>query len=236
MKFFDIFIESDLSSGSLKDIISSAEEMEYTGIAVAKKFENVKEFKDFKMLLESFETSLELYAVAKISAKETAEMKRLIDDAREIADIIAVEGGDYKINRAACENSKVDILIHPERGRFDSGLDDVCINAAKRNSVAIEINFRDALMSYRRIRSSILQNMMRNVRLCHEIGVPVVICSGATNKWEMRGPRELIAFGNVVGIEFNNSFSALTEIPNSILINNKKKIENKIITEGVEIV
>ena len=84
---------------------------------------------------------------------------------RDRADIIIVSGGNPKINRAAVENPRVDILAHPERGRKDSGLDNVMVKLATENGVAIELNFKFVLHSYKKIRYHLLAHMKNNIKL-----------------------------------------------------------------------
>ena len=63
----------------------------------------------------------------------------------------------------------------------------------------------------------------------------MIICSGAVSKWDMRDPRQLIATGNVLGLELNEAFDALSTTPLQLIQKNKKILEGQRIAEGVEI-
>ncbi|MBR9682095.1 MAG: hypothetical protein GOV02_00280 [Candidatus Aenigmarchaeota archaeon] len=235
MKFYDIGIQTSLSEGesSLGQIIEFAEMFGFEGIVICDKPEVLNQLKEAIKLAEP---KIEVYAGVKIHAKNPQDMRNLINKCREEADVVIVAGGDYDINRAACENSKVDILSHPEMGRIDSGLDEVSVKLAANNNVAIEINFGEILHGYRKGRSFVLSHIARNVMLCKEYGAHLILSSGARSKWDMRDPRELIAVGTVLGMELNKAFDSMSAIPEQIILKNKAKLEGKIITEGVEVV
>ena len=72
-------------------------------------------------------------------------------------------------------------------------------------------------------------------RLCRELKAPLIVCSGAQNIWDMRDPRKLVSITNIFGLELEKAFSCVSSIPQQIVENNKKKLEGKIVTEGVEI-
>ncbi|MCD6477308.1 MAG: hypothetical protein J7K26_04105 [Candidatus Aenigmarchaeota archaeon] len=230
MKFYDMHIQP--VEASIDEIINTAIEMKYEGICIVVKPENFERLEKAK----NNQKPIKLYTGILIDTDNIDNMKKQINAYREKVDIIIVAGGNYKINRAACENPKVDILAHPEKDRNDNGLDEICLRAAKENNVAIEINFREILYSYRRLRASLIQRISKNIHLCNELKVPMIITSGAKTSWDMRQPRELISVANLLGVELGHAFNMITIIPEEILKTNKMKLENKIISDGVEIV
>ncbi len=239
MRFWDLDIQSNLSSGSsgIEEIAKFAERLGFSGIVICDVWQNSEKLHALKEKIAEVQKmfKIEILPGAKIEAKNSGELKHALEKVRDSVVVVAVAGGVYDINRAACEDSRVDILAHPEFGRFDNGLDEPCLNAAVRNNVAIEINFRQILNSYRRQRAIILNKIATNVYLCEETGAKIVTASGAQSVWEMRDARELISIANVLGLEFGKSFSTIEDTPNAIVESNKKKLSGKIVTEGVEI-
>jgi len=235
MKFYDLNIQSNLSVGenTVKQIIEFAKRLGYSGIAICDDYQNLEKLKNE---INKVETDIEVYLGVKIQAEDVKELKDIISKVREKAMIVIVSGGDYSINRAACEDSRVDILSHPEAGRIDSGLDQPCLNLATQKNVAIEINFREVLHSFRRPRSYILSHIAQNIRLCNHLRTPMIICSGAQSIWEMRNPRDLISIANSLGMDIGKAFLSMSSVPIDIIRENKKTLEGKKITEGVEIV
>jgi ribonuclease P/MRP protein subunit RPP1 len=117
-------------------------------------------------------------------------------------------GGNDSVNRKAVENSKVDILISPERGRKkdfmksrNSGLNQVLAKLASKNKVAIGFDFNYVLNSSDRERPNIIGKMKLNVRLCRKYKVNMIVCNSITNKKEERNEDSLKAFGRVLGMD-----------------------------------
>ncbi len=238
MKFYDLHLQSNLSYGenSIEEMVRFAEKLGYSGIVICDSYQGKEKMSELKKAIKEVETEIDVYPGVNIQAKDVNELKEIINKVREKVLVVIVSGGKYEINRAACEDPRVDILAHPELGRIDSGLDQVCLEAATRNNVAIQINFREILYSFRRPRSYVLNHITKNIRLANHFRTPVIICSGARAIWDMRAPRELVSIANVLGLDLGKAFLGVTSVPQQILENNKKVLRGEKITEGVEIV
>ena len=114
-------------------------------------------------------------------------------------------GGKDSVNRKAVENSKVDILISPERGRKkdfmksrNSGLNQVLAKLASKNKVAIGFDFNYVLNLIER--ADIIGKMKLNVRLCRKYNVEMYVCNSTADNKEERNEDSLKAFGRVLGM------------------------------------
>ena len=240
MKFYDLQAFSNYSIGEnpILEVSKMAERLGFEGIAIADVFENLEKLKEQKAAIELArkEVNIDIVSGVTIKTRDKLEMKRLLGQVRDKVEIVIVDGGSYRVNRAACEDSRVDILARPEFERTDNGLDEVCLKAARENNVAIQINFREILHTYRRIRNHMLTHIGTNMRLADEMRVKLIVCSGAQSKWDIRDPRELVSLANVLGMELNKAFSIVSDIPQSIVETNRKKLEGGTIMDGVEVV
>lgn len=162
-----------------------------------------------------------------IKPASAVELSDLAAKVRGRAEVLMVHGGNYEVNRAACENPLVDVLCHPELGRRDSGLDHVCVKAAHDNEVAIEINFREILETYKRNRVMVLSSMKKNVKLCKKYEARMVTASGAVTKWGMRSGRELAAVANILGHELGTAIDTVSSVPLDIVAKNREKIAGR---------
>lgn len=170
-----------------------------------------------------------------IKADSAGDIDKIARKLRSKADILMVHGGDYEINRVACESSLIDVLCHPELGRKDSGLDHICMKAASDNNVAIELNFREILESYKRKRIYILSVMRKNVKLAQKYGTRIVTASGAVSKWGLRSPRDLAAFAYLLGIDLGEAIATVSTIPEEMIRVNREKLAGNA-WEGVSVV
>lgn len=221
MKFYDLHVHVDVEK--LEEVVELAERLEYSGIGLT--VASMEDLKRLKEKIKKINSNLDLVTCIEIQAKGVKEMKREISKFRKTVDIITIFGGEYNINRAAVEDERVDILSHPEYMRKDSGVDEIIARSAWEKNVTIEINFHEILETYRKIRAHILNHLSRNVDLCKKYDAPIVITSGANDKWGMRDPRELAAIGQLLGMNLNESMKSVSLIPESIIENNRRKLK-----------
>ena len=130
--------------------------------------------------------------------------------------IIIKEGETEEQNRKYVSDGQNDILMNPELKSLGdkvhyrkSGLNQVLVNLAVKNDVAIGFGFSFVLNSNGVERAKILGRMKQNVRICRKSGAKMVVCSYANSVKEMRGSKDLLAFAKIIGMEPGESKIAL---------------------------
>jgi len=151
-------------------------------------------------------------------------------------DVLLVRGGNVDLNRKAVETPEVDVLLHPEFGRYDSGFNHIMAKLARENNVAVEVNFREILLSSKNTRSHILHNISENIKLCKKFHTPIIICSGAISHLQMKDPKVLMSMGTLLGLELNEAKKCLSEVPKNIINSVKEKQSKSWIKPGVKVV
>ena len=144
-----------------------------------------------------------------IKSANINEIHKTVNRFRSKASCITVVGGDLKVNRACCENIKVDVLSRPYFKRFDSGLNHVLAKEAVRNNVAVELSFKDVLKSYLSHRSKIISNFKDIYTLYRKFDFPLVLSSGAESVFDIRTTQDFTAFFKQTGLssdEIDKSF------------------------------
>lgn len=241
-EYYDLRIVSKHSYGSdtIEEIVKRAEKLELKTICIADRINDVSKFDEIKKEIaetkEKTNAKVEILQGVELKAKNADELRRFVDKFRDIADLIIVTGGELDVNRAACENPKVNILSCPEKQRKDSGLDHVMAKLASENKVAIELCFRDYLQAYKKIRTYVLTHMRRNVLLCQQFETPLIVTSGAENLWDMRSGRELATLATNCGLERERAVRTVTETPRWVIDRVKQIKSPEYVAAGVEIV
>src|SRR3989344_8752103 len=222
MVFYDLHAHSNMSIGenSVEEMADMARQLGFSGIGIVMYYSEKME------PLPKVE-GIDIVSSVMMKASNPEEMKKAVRAVREKAEIVMVHGGDYAVNRSACENPMVDILCHPELGRRDSGLDHVCAKAAKENGVALEINFREILESHKSSRSFVLSSMKKNVRLFSKYGAGMVVTSSAVTRWGMRAGRELASVASLLGMELGKAIEAASSVPEGVVKLNREKLAGK---------
>ncbi|HIG97659.1 MAG TPA: hypothetical protein HA230_04935 [Candidatus Aenigmarchaeota archaeon] len=228
MTHYDLHVHTSLSIGenSVEDVAKMAKRLELSGIGIVRYYPVTENLPKIE--------GIDLISSIMLKAAKPDELNAMAEKARSKAEILMVHGGDYDVNRAACENPLIDVLCHPELGRKDSGLDHICVRAAHDNNVAIEINFREVLESYKRNRIYVLSAMKKNIELCKKYETKIVSSSSAVTVWGMRSGRELAALTHLLGLELGKSIETSSTIPEQIIRENREKMAGKRL-EGVSV-
>jgi hypothetical protein len=119
-------------------------------------------------------------------------------------------GADFVIARAnenirpVLEQGKVDLVFDFELGdrkdfihHRNSGLNQVLCKIMKENSIALGFNFNSIL---NKSNPQLLGRMMQNAGFARKYKLKTVLASFAKDPYEMRAPKDLIAFAEIVGI------------------------------------
>ena len=190
--------------------------------------------KSISDLNEDKDDHISIQICVEIEAKNQEDLKKQVQNFRKKADVILVHGGDLKINRAATEDPRVDILSHPYRSRFDSGINHVLAVKAAENSVAIEINLKYFLLTRSNQQYRVLNQFRQIMKLHRKYELPVIITSDSSSFYGLRNPRDIMALAACFGMTKDEAFNALSKTPQEIIYRNK--IRNDVIVPGARLV
>lgn len=219
----------------MEQLAQTSKELGYSGICFAEYFQNDEQLEKLKNEIKSIEEKVGIDIYLGFEARNTKELYKLVER-RRLFDILLVQGGDLELNRLACETPQVDILTHPENNRFDSGLNHILVKSAAKNNVAIEINFRELLLSSKKTRSMIMRHMSQNVKLAKKFHAPLILSSGAVSHWELRSPQSMVSMAVEMGLEMPKAKDSISKVPSDIVNQIKERKIDKWILPGVKMV
>jgi ribonuclease P/MRP protein subunit RPP1 len=237
MQAFDLHVHSAFSGGesSLEELAKTAKLLGYKGICFVFYYQDEKQKDILLGEIDGISKKVGIETYLGFEARDLKELKLLAKKRRSF-DLLLARGGEIEMNRAACETPEVDILTHPEYQRNDSGLDHVCMKFAAKNDVAIEVNFREILITNKKTRATVMANMAKNIKLAKKYHAPIILCSGAVSHWELRAPECLVSMACQLGLELNEAKKAVSEVPKNIIEKAKERRSEKWIMPGVKIV
>ena len=161
----------------------------------------------------------------------TSSLRRI----RRRFEIVAVECRSKPVARQAARDHRVDILNFPthiqsrRRVRFDRQE----ASLASGTNCAYEINLSDLLNKGTHVTSRLLSMMTVEVENARRYDVPVVVSSGADEPLVMRGPRELAASMQLLGIGEEESLDMVSDVPWRMVERNRRKLEPGYVSPGV---
>ncbi|MGL4668989.1 MAG: ribonuclease P protein component 3, partial [Methanobacteriaceae archaeon] len=152
-----------------------------------------------------------------IISKNPNELQKMVKKYRNKVDVILAQGTDIKINRAVCENIKVDILSRPYLKDRGCGLNHVLAKEAVKNNVAIELCVSDILNSYLSHRAKFLANFREIIKFHNKFNFPLIISSGAKSTFDLKAPRDLRAIFTSLGLSNKGFDNAIINTPEEII-------------------
>ena len=214
-KYFDLNVHAYPETDTqVEDLLRVAQRYGYAGIALTNHDEAV---------VQEQSDSNTVFTGVEIHAKTVVELKRKLKRYWGNVALVAVHGGDDKINRAAVENPKVDILAHPCGEKGESGLNHVLVRYAAENGVAIDFSMNALIQSRRGDRARLIGKMRENLKLVRKYNAPMILTSHAHSIYDLRAPREMIALASLFGMTKEEATSALCDVPAGILAKQWKK-------------
>ncbi|MBU7015304.1 MAG: hypothetical protein HXS52_06935 [Theionarchaea archaeon] len=125
--------------------------------------------------------------------------------------LVFASGGTTHKNRTFLKTQKVDVLSHPYP--FDS----FQARLAAENHIAVELCFADVLFNTGYFRAKVLKRLSTTVSLAKKYHAPLILTSGASCEREVVAPRTLVAFGRILGMEFDEAKASIWNIPKKVL-------------------
>lgn len=159
--------------------------------------------------------------IAAIGYEMTAKIKRHFnEELRSLGNewgYVAVPGGMGIVNRLAVGDDRVDVLLHPDLGRRDSGLDTFIAREARENAVAVGVNLWGLIAARGRYRVHLCRNIQRNLELSRKYGFSLVACTGARSRYELRTGECMFELLMQLGFTEEEATGALYDVPRVIL-------------------
>ncbi len=164
-----------------------------------------------------------------IRADDPGRASGLVGNHRSKRAIVCVHGGS--LNRFAVEQPAVDVLAHP---MCEGDVNHVLAKAAAENGVHLEFNLARVLRAEGGERVQTIQGLRKLRELTEKYDVPYVVSADARSHLQVRAPRELIAVGEVIGLD-RDAIAAGLEAWRELAERNRSRRSDSIVEPGVRI-
>jgi ribonuclease P/MRP protein subunit RPP1 len=197
------------------------------------------EFHDFFISQEFQEDASEIgwssgsieASVKVLEAEDWGELKRNLGQQREEHDVLGFRGGDHELNRKVFSDPRMDVVLHPGKGRKDSGMNHVDAEKAAENDIAIGFSLKEVPEDQKR-QSHKLNEWRKNLKLCEKYNVHYIITTEAENFSELRAPRDI---GSIIDSLGYNGRRAVSYSPERIIEKNMKAKDDSQVRPGHEV-
>jgi ribonuclease P/MRP protein subunit RPP1 len=144
-----------------------------------------------------------------VRADDPSRASGFVGNHRGDKTIVAVHGGDPTMNRFAVEQPAVDVLAHPMVG--DGDFNHVLAREAAENGVRVELSFRRVLRRDGGPRVQAIRGLVKLHELLTQYDTPYVVTGDPDSHLHLRGPRDLVALGEEIGIPADDVEAGLAE-------------------------
>jgi ribonuclease P/MRP protein subunit RPP1 len=230
LKFIDLCVHSlPEGASSIQRFIGISKKYGYNGICVTN---HMPFYEDIEGNYEPVE-GFDVYQGVEVVANNASELRKNVDRLRNRVDVLCVHGGEEPINRAACEDDRVDILSHPHEGKT-GGINHILAKLAADKFVAIEFDMSYIICGRGGSRVRALSNYRKNFSLVKKFGSPYILTSRPLSIYDMRDVRSMIALASLFGMSANDALKGISHYPAEIIRRNTGG--SGFIMEGVELV
>ncbi|MHA2061022.1 MAG: RNase P subunit p30 family protein [Candidatus Sifarchaeia archaeon] len=210
---YDVHVHSTHSGGTstLSEMIEMAHRLGHQNICLSD-FGAIDRSQVESLLKECKGFNLNIHSRADISPKTPRELSQKLNYVRRKVDLVAVECSTENICRFASTNRFVDILTLAITAKAPVFTELVARNCSK-NGIALEITLIPFIRYYGKVRAKLLRMWRKILSVALRNDVMFVIGTGAVNKYELRGSREMLLLAKLVGLPHDLAKQSLMEIP-----------------------
>lgn len=177
-----------------KRLEQHARENKLEAVIIAKPFKSLQELEELRKKSSDFSDIFKFcHLLEKTEPKQLNRFKGK-------ADLVAVLGKDVSRNKFAVSTKGISLLLAPCSGQkieFDTAI----ARLSAQNLVPIAVLFSDFLNAGQFEKSMLFKNHFLALKLCKKMECNLLFFSGARNPAELRAPRNLQAFAELLGLK-----------------------------------
>jgi len=183
-----------------------------------------------KIIMKFNEAGIDIAKRLDITPKTRIELLKELRKNRRIYEIICVNCNNTEVSIVASRDRRVDLVSIGQKMTLRS-----IRKAINRiSNKHLEIRMSEILTSTKS-KINVFRKLYEEISIAKYNKVPIILSSGAKNSFMMRSPRDMAALGIFLGLDKIEALNSVSKNPLSIIKENRKKLSNRWITEGVEI-
>ena len=182
------------------------------------------------------DAKIDLVTRVNFSPKTSGELLHDLRRFRRKFEVISVTCTSKGVARQAAKDRRVDLLHFPATDLHERFFDDAEAELASKALSSLEIEMAPLLSLTGFSRTRLLSRLRRELEIAEKFKVPVIISSGATNEYLMRGPHDYAALTTLFDLSVSSALGALSENPLAIVERNREKLSPNHIAPGIRVV
>lgn len=176
-------------------------------------------------------SSIDIVSHLNLCPKDPKELLFQLKKKRLRYEIISVTCYNKSVARQSGKDKRVDLIKFPLNSSITFNYNQSKL--MKKSGSALQIEIIGLLEQDRNKLSKNIQRLKKQVQIAEKNNIPIVLCSGANDKFQLRTPRGIIALATMLEIDEKIAQDMITKIPNRIVNRNRERLSDKFIMPGV---
>ena len=181
-------------------------------------------------------SNLDLITRLDLTPKSPQDLVKDLRRLRRRYELISVSCRSKSVARLAARDHRVDLLVFPSTRPRDRYFDSAEAKLATQSSAALEIRMAPLLRNSGFHRMRLLTCLRREASIAKKFKVPIVVCSDAQTRHELRAPHELTCLTSLFGLDSELARKSLTSVPRTLVKRNREKLDQNYVAKGVRII
>jgi len=235
-KFFDLHLCAPFRDvEKLRSMVTKSFELGYRSVGIPLP-SNVELDEVERLRKVCSEAGLDFVSRVDLAPKNTRELLTSLRRLRRKFEVVSVLCTSKPVARQAAKDRRVDVLSFPVARPRDRFFDCAEAELASESSSSLEIDMAPLLSLEGFLRIRLISSLRREVAIAKSFRVPIVISSGTTNDYLLRGPHDYSALAVLFDMESALALSALSEVPFHIVERNRLKLSPDFVAPGLRVV
>ncbi len=234
-QFVDLHLRPNLDeTKTIENIISKASELGYSMVGVSLP-KNVKQ--STRHLLKRYCDNCNLGFVTRVdlNPKSPHELLKNLREIRRKFEIVAVNCTTKPIARQAAKDQRVDLLVFPSINPRERFFDAAEGKLSSKANAALEIEMTPIIKFQGVPRVRYISCLRKELSIANKFRVPIVICSGAPDRSQLRGPHDFASLAILFGMDSTSAIRAISLEPCSIVKRNRRKLDSGYVAQGIHV-
>ena len=234
-RFVDLQVKYPSTTFKAEELASNLRRLGFkiVGLTFTSPPQKAENLKDVKEIFNRFkvETAFRL----NLKPGNPRELLSQLTANRRRFEVVSVICENRQVARQAAKDHRVDTLVFPigKLRLFDRAE----VELASSTGAALEFTLSHILSLKDRSLARFLADARAAVNLALKKGIPIVLSSGAEDVYGLRAPRDLAALAQaLLGVSQEQSMSAVSTVPESIVRRSREKLSSSFIEVGVRLV
>ncbi len=171
-----------------------------------------------------------------LAPRSVTDLLDALRSLRRRYEVIAVSCLSKNVARQAAKDRRIDLINFPSTDPRKRFFDSAEAALASKALTSLEIEMSPLILLWGFSRIQLISHLRRETLIAKKYDVPIVISSGAGDKYVMRSPRDYASLAYLFDLDYSSAIKAISENPSKIIVRNRRKLSPDYVAPGVYIV